>query len=84
MDLQEIFPIGELGDFAAQICDSLRKTTDGIAAVCDRDTVIAIAGGAKKGAAGKARQRAARRDHGRALRLPPQHRRKQHPREHSR
>ena len=41
-------PIGELGDFAAQICDSLRKTTDGIAAVCDRDTVIAIAGGAKK------------------------------------
>ena len=41
-------PIGELGDFAAQICDSPRKTTDGIAAVCDRDTVIAIAGGAKK------------------------------------
>ena len=41
-------PIGELGDFAAQICDSLRKTTDGIAAVCDRDSVIAIAGGAKK------------------------------------
>ena len=41
-------PIGELGDFAAQICDSLRKTTDGIAAVCDRDAVIAIAGGAKK------------------------------------
>ena len=41
-------PIGELGDFAAQICDSLRKTTDGIAAVCDRDGVIAVAGGAKK------------------------------------
>ena len=41
-------PIGELGDFATQICDSLRKSTDGIAAVCDRDTVIAIAGGAKK------------------------------------
>lgn len=41
-------PIGELSDFAAQICDSLRKSTDGIAAVCDRDTVIAIAGGAKK------------------------------------
>ena len=36
-------PIGELGDFAAQICDSLRKTTDGIAAVCDRDAVIAVA-----------------------------------------
>ena len=41
-------PIGELADFAAQICDSLRKSTDGIAAVCDRDGVIAIAGGAKK------------------------------------
>ena len=41
-------PIGELADFAAQICDSLRKATDGIAAVCDRDAVIAIAGGAKK------------------------------------
>ena len=41
-------PIGELSDFAAQICDSLRKSTDGIAAVCDRDSIIAIAGGAKK------------------------------------
>ena len=41
-------PIGELTDFAAQICDSLRKATDGIAAVCDRDTVIAVAGGARK------------------------------------
>ena len=41
-------PIGELSDFAAQICDSLRKVTDGIAAVCDRDSVIAVAGGAKK------------------------------------
>ena len=41
-------PIGELGDFAAQICDSLRKTTDGIAAVCDRDSVIAISGGARR------------------------------------
>ena len=41
-------PIGELGDFAAQMCDSLRKTTDGIAAVCDRDTVIAVSGAAKR------------------------------------
>jgi len=38
-------PIGELSDFAAQICDSLRKATDGIVAVSDRDSVIAIAGG---------------------------------------
>ncbi len=41
-------PIGELADFAGQICDSLRRSTDSIAAVCDRDAVIAIAGGAKK------------------------------------
>lgn len=41
-------PIGELSDFAAQICDSLRKSTDSIAAVCDRDTVIAIAGGGRR------------------------------------
>lgn len=41
-------PIGELSDFAAQICDSLHKSTDGIVAVCDRDTVIAVAGGAKR------------------------------------
>ena len=40
-------PIGELSDFAAQICDSLRRSTDGIAAVCDRDAVIAISGGAR-------------------------------------
>ena len=41
-------PIGELSDFAAQICDSLKKSTDGIAAVCDRDSVIAISGGARR------------------------------------
>ena len=41
-------PIGELGDFAAQICDSLRKTTDAIAAVCDRDSLIAVSGPARR------------------------------------
>ena len=41
-------PIGELGEIAAQLCDSLRRATDGIAAVCDRDAVVAIAGGAKR------------------------------------
>ena len=46
-------PVGELSDFAAQICDSLRKSTDSIAAVCDRDSVIAIAGGAKRELLGK-------------------------------
>ena len=37
-------PMGELSEFAAQICDALHKTTGGIAAVCDRDAVIAVAG----------------------------------------
>ena len=46
-------PVGELSDFAAQICDSLRKSTDGITAVCDRDSVIAIAGGARRELLGK-------------------------------
>ena len=41
-------PIGELSDFAAQICDSLHKSTDCVAAVCDRDAVIAVAGGGKR------------------------------------
>ena len=41
-------PIGELTDFAATLCDSLRRATDGIAAVCDRDTVIAVAGGGRR------------------------------------
>ena len=41
-------PIGELTDFAGQICDALRKASDGTVAVCDRDAVIAVAGAAKK------------------------------------
>ena len=41
-------PIGELSDFAAQICDSLHKSTDCVAAVCDRDVVIAVAGGGRR------------------------------------
>lgn len=41
-------PVGELSDFAMQLCDSLRRAGEGIAAVCDRDAVIAVAGGAKK------------------------------------
>jgi len=41
-------PVGELSDFAAQICESLHKTTGAAAAICDRDTVIAAAGGNKR------------------------------------
>lgn len=41
-------PMGELSEFAGQICDSLFKTTGALAAICDRDSIIAAAGGAKK------------------------------------
>ena len=37
-------PMGELNGFAAQICESMTKTTGLPAAVCDRDSVIAAAG----------------------------------------
>ena len=41
-------PMGELSDFAAQICESLHKTTGAAAAICDRDSIIAAAGGCKR------------------------------------
>ena len=47
-------PIGELGEFAADLCDSLRKAADATAAVCDRDSLIAVAGSARKELAGRA------------------------------
>jgi len=41
-------PMGELAEFAAQICESMHKTTGAVAAVCDRDTVIAAAGAGRR------------------------------------
>lgn len=41
-------PIGELSDFAAQLCDSMKKVSEYIAAVSDRDSIIAISGGGKR------------------------------------
>ena len=46
-------PMGELSEFAAQICDALHKTTGSIAVVCDRDAVIAVAGAGKRELLGK-------------------------------
>lgn len=37
-------PMGELGDFAGQICHALNKTTGHMAAICDRDSIITAAG----------------------------------------
>ena len=41
-------PLGDLQDFAVQICDSIRKNTGCIAAVSDRDSIIALAGGSRR------------------------------------
>ena len=45
--------IGGLDDFAAQFCETLSKSCGAIAAVTDRDTVIAVAGGGKRELMGK-------------------------------
>ena len=37
-------PMGDLTEFAGQICESMGKNTGHNAAVCDRDTIIAAAG----------------------------------------
>lgn len=41
-------PMGELSSFATQICETLNKTSGFMAAVTDRDVVIAVSGGAKR------------------------------------
>jgi len=46
-------PMGELSEFAGQICESMHKTTGGLAVVCDRDSVIASAGAGRKELADK-------------------------------
>ncbi|WP_027086684.1 stage V sporulation protein T [Cohnella panacarvi] len=46
--LKKYSPIGELGDFAKEYAESLSESTGHIALISDRDTVIAVAGAAKK------------------------------------
>jgi len=41
-------PMGDLSDFAGQLCDSIGKNTGHIAAVADRDSIIALAGAPKR------------------------------------
>ena len=41
-------PMGELSEFAEQICESMHKTVECAAAVCDRDGVIAAAGSGRR------------------------------------
>ena len=42
-------PMGDLTQYAAQICESISRNTGHAAAVCDRDTVIAVSGKGLKG-----------------------------------
>lgn len=46
--LKKYSPIGELSEFAIGYADTLSKTTGHIACITDKDTIIAVAGGAKK------------------------------------
>ena len=41
-------PMGDLQDFAVQLCESIGKNTGHIAAVSDRDSIIAVAGVPKR------------------------------------
>ena len=41
-------PLGDLQDFAVQMCDSIRRNTGCIAAVSDRDSIIALYGAPKR------------------------------------
>ena len=40
--------LGGVEEFAAQICETLSKSTGFICAVTDRDTIVAVAGGARR------------------------------------
>ena len=41
-------PMGDLQDFAAQICESIGSNTGHVAAVSDRDSIIALSGAPKR------------------------------------
>ena len=41
-------PIGEMSEFAQEFADSLFEATNHIALICDRDSIIAVAGTSKK------------------------------------
>ena len=48
VNLKKYSPIGELSEFATGYAETLSKTTGHIARITDKDTVIAVSGGAKK------------------------------------
>ena len=46
--LKKYSPIGELSEFASEYAETLAKTTGHIACITDKDTIIAVSGGARK------------------------------------
>lgn len=46
--LKKYSPIGELGEFASEYAEALFESMGHIAIISDRDTIVAMAGGAKK------------------------------------
>ena len=46
--LKKYSPIGELSEFATTYAETISKTTGHIACITDKDSVIAVSGGAKK------------------------------------
>ncbi|MDA8353122.1 MAG: stage V sporulation protein T [Firmicutes bacterium] len=46
--LKKYSPIGELGDFAQEYAESLFENLHAVTLICDRDSVIAVAGASKK------------------------------------
>lgn len=55
--LKKYSPMAELGSFAKQYAESLASSLNQKVAVCDRDQIIAVAGGGKKDLLGKALSR---------------------------
>lgn len=37
-------PVGEISEFASQLCDSMYRATNCSVAICDRDSVVSVAG----------------------------------------
>ena len=46
--LKKYSPVGELGDFAKEYCDSLYEAIGHIVMIADRDNIVAVAGASKK------------------------------------
>ncbi|TCS94291.1 stage V sporulation protein T [Hazenella coriacea] len=46
--LKKYSPIGELGDFAQEFAEALYENIQHITLICDRDSVIAVAGASKR------------------------------------